>query len=115
VTRCRPRSPARRAAERPRSLSRWGVCTGIVAVTIPVAVFVVVKITGALQPALIAALAAGVLIACVAIVRRQPLQPASRDCSASGVAAYTYRTGEARGSIARHDYSAVSRWRSVSC
>jgi hypothetical protein len=75
-----------------------GGTRGIVASSVPVAVFVVVNIVSSLQPALIAALAAGVVIAGWRIVRRQPLQPAVSGLFGVGVAAFiAYRTGEARG------------------
>ena len=47
----------------PTLLEQMGGVPGIIASTIPVAVFVVVNIVSTLQPALIAALAAGVVIA----------------------------------------------------
>jgi len=75
-----------------------GGVPGIIASTIPVAVFVVVNIVSTLQPALIAALAAGVVIAIWRIVRKQPLQPAVSGLFGVGIAAFiAYRTGEARG------------------
>ncbi|HEY0812287.1 MAG TPA: DUF3159 domain-containing protein [Pseudonocardia sp.] len=82
----------------PTLLDQMGGVAGIIASTIPVAVFVVVNVVTALQPALIAALAAGVLIAVWRLVRRQPLQPAISGLFGVGVAAFiAYRTGEARG------------------
>jgi hypothetical protein len=84
--------------EMPTLLEQMGGVQGVVASTIPVAVFVVVNVLFALQPALIAALAAGVLLAVWRIVRRQPLQPAVSGLFAVGFAAFVaYRTGEARG------------------
>jgi hypothetical protein len=75
-----------------------GGVPGIIASTIPVAVFVVVNIVSTLQPALIAALASGVAIAIWRIVRKQPLQPAVSGLFGVGIAAFiAYRTGEARG------------------
>jgi hypothetical protein len=74
-----------------------GGVQGIVASTIPVAVFVVVNLLFALQAALIAALAAGVAIAIWRVARKQALQPAVSGLFAVGVAAFiAYRTGEAR-------------------
>jgi hypothetical protein len=82
----------------PTLLEQMGGVQGIVASSIPVAVFVVVNIVSSLQPALIAALAAGVAIAVWRIVRKQPLQPAVSGLFGVGVAAFiAYRTGEARG------------------
>jgi len=79
-------------------LEQMGGVPGIIASTIPVAVFVVVNIVTALQPALIAALASGVAIAIWRIVRKQPLQPAVSGLFGVGIAAFiAYRTGEARG------------------
>ena len=86
---------ARRA---PTLLEQMGGVPGIIASTIPVAVFVVVNIVSTLQPALIAALASGVAIAIWRIARKQPLQPAVSGLFGVGVAAFiAYRTGEARG------------------
>ena len=86
---------ARRA---PTLLEQMGGVPGIIASTIPVAVFVVVNIVAALQVALIAALVSGVAIAIWRIVRKQPLQPAVSGLIGVGIAAFiAYRTGEARG------------------
>jgi hypothetical protein len=82
----------------PTLLEQMGGVPGIIASTIPVAVFVVVNIVATLQPALIAALAAGVGIAIWRIARTQPLQPAVSGLFGVGIAAFiAYRTGEARG------------------
>ena len=88
----------RQQREFPTLLEQMGGVQGIAASTIPVAVFVVVNVLSELQPALIAALAAGVLVAVWRIVRKQALQPAVSGLLAVGVAAFVaYRTGEARG------------------
>ena len=82
----------------PTLLEQMGGVPGIIASTIPVAVFVVVNIVATLQAALIAALAAGVGIAILRIARKQPLQPAVSGLFGVGIAAFiAYRTGEARG------------------
>ena len=82
----------------PTLLEQMGGVPGIIASTIPVAVFVVVNLVSTLQPALIAALASGVAIAIWRIVRKQPLQPAVSGLFGVGIAAFiAYRTGEARG------------------
>jgi hypothetical protein len=82
----------------PTLLEQMGGVPGIIASTIPVAVFVVVNIVATLQPALIAAIVAGVGIAAWRIARKQPLQPAVSGLFGVGVAAFiAYRTGEARG------------------
>ena len=84
--------------EFPTMLEQMGGVQGVVASTIPVAVFVLVNVLFALQPALIAALVAGVLIAVWRVARKQPLQPAVSGLLGVGVAAFiAYRTGEARG------------------
>jgi hypothetical protein len=89
---------ARPERQFPTMLEQMGGVQGILASTIPVAVFVVVNVLSELRPALIAALAAGVLLAIYRIVRRQPLQPAVSGLFAVGFAAFVaYRTGEARG------------------
>ena len=82
----------------PTLLEQMGGVPGIIASTIPVAVFVVVNIVSTLQPALIAALASGLAIAIWRIARKQPLQPAVSGHFGVGIAAFiAYRTGEARG------------------
>jgi hypothetical protein len=79
-------------------MEQMGGVQGIVASTIPVAVFVVANVIVGLQPALISAIAAGVLVAIWRIVRKQPLQPAVSGLFGVGIAAFiAYRTGEARG------------------
>jgi hypothetical protein len=88
----------RQEREFPTLLEQMGGVQGVVASTIPVAVFVVVNVAFGLQPALISALAAGVAIAVWRIARKQPLQPAVSGLLGVGVAAFiAYRTGEARG------------------
>ena len=99
----------------PTLLEQMGGVPGIIASTIPVAVFVVVNIVSTLQPALIAALASGVVIAILRIARKQPLQPAISGLFGVGIAAFiAYRTGEARGFyLPGLIYSArARRWRS---
>jgi hypothetical protein len=82
----------------PTLLEQMGGVSGIVASSIPVAVFVVANLLFELQPALIAALVAGLLVAAWRVARRQRLQPAVSGLLGVGVAAFiAYRTGEARG------------------
>jgi hypothetical protein len=82
----------------PTLLEQMGGISGIVASSIPVAIFVVANLLFELQPALIAALVAGALVAAWRVVRRQRLQPAVSGLLGVGVAAFiAYRTGEARG------------------
>jgi hypothetical protein len=82
----------------PTLLEQMGGVTGIVASTIPVAVFVLVNVLSSLQPAIIAAVAAGALVFVYRVVRKQPLQPAVSGLLGVGVAAFiAARTGEARG------------------
>lgn len=93
---------AERADPPPRStptlMEQMGGVAGIVASTIPVVVFVVVNVLGSLQPALIAAIVAGVAVFAYRVARRQPLQPAVSGLLGVGVAAFiAARTGEARG------------------
>ena len=90
--------PAARTGEFPTLLEQMGGVSGVVASSVPVAVFVVVNLVAELQPAIIAALAAGVLVAVWRIARKQRLQPAVSGLLGVGVAAFiAYRTGEARG------------------
>jgi Protein of unknown function (DUF3159) len=96
VTAGPPEQPTRRTT--PTLLEQMGGVPGIVASSIPVAVFIVVNIVADLQPALIAALASGVVIAIWRLARKQPLQPAISGLLGVGIAAFiAYRTGEARG------------------
>lgn len=82
----------------PTLFEQMGGVSGIVASTIPVAVFVVANLLLELRPALIAALAAGVAVAVWRIARRQALQPAVSGLLGVGLCAFiAYRTGEARG------------------
>ncbi|HLU54941.1 MAG TPA: DUF3159 domain-containing protein [Pseudonocardia sp.] len=84
--------------ELPTLLEQMGGVPGIVASTIPVAVFVVANVAFGLQPALIAALVAAVATAVWRLARRQALQPAVSGFLGVGIAAFiAYRTGEARG------------------
>jgi hypothetical protein len=90
--------PPRRERELPTMLEQMGGVQGVVASTIPVAVFVVANVAFGLQPALIAALVAAVVVAVWRVVRKQALQPAVSGFLGVGVAAFiAYRTGEARG------------------
>jgi hypothetical protein len=90
--------PERPEREFPTLLEQMGGVSGIVASTIPVGVFVVANILLDLQPAIIAALVAGVVVAGWRIVRKQPLQPAVSGLLGVGLAAFiASRTGEARG------------------
>jgi Protein of unknown function (DUF3159) len=82
----------------PTLLRQMGGVSGIVASSIPVAVFVLVNLFTELQPAIIAALASGVLVAVWRIIRREHLQPAVSGLIGVGIATFiAYRTGEARG------------------
>lgn len=90
--------PQRPERQFPTLLEQMGGVSGIVASTIPVGVFVVSNILFDLQPAIVAALVAGVAVAVWRVVRRQPLQPAVSGLLGVGLAAYiASRTGEARG------------------
>ena len=87
-----------REREFPTLLEQMGGVQGVVASTIPVALFVPVNVVFGLQPALISALVAGVAIAVWRIARKQALQPAVSGLLGVGVATFiAYRTGEARG------------------
>ncbi|GAA4704731.1 hypothetical protein GCM10023215_50630 [Pseudonocardia yuanmonensis] len=86
------------SGRRPTLMEQMGGVSGIVASTVPVAVFVVANVLFELKPALIAAVVAGVLVALFRIARRQPLQPAVSGLFGVAVCAFiAYRTGEARG------------------
>ncbi|QNG55742.1 DUF3159 domain-containing protein [Pseudonocardia petroleophila] len=82
----------------PTLLDQMGGVSGIVASSIPVGVFVVANIVFELQPAIIAAVVAGVLVTVWRIARKQPVQPAVSGLLGVGLAAFiASRTGEARG------------------
>lgn len=82
----------------PTVLEQMGGVSGVLVSSVPVAVFVLVNLLSSLQPAIIAALAAGVAVVVYRVVRRQPLQPAVSGLLGVGVAAFiAARTGEARG------------------
>ena len=90
--------PERAERSMPTLMEQMGGLSGIVASTVPIAVFVIANILFELQPALIAALVAGVGVAIFRVVRKQPLQPAISGLVGVGVCAFiAYRTGEARG------------------
>jgi Protein of unknown function (DUF3159) len=94
-----PPAPAEPPTERaaPTLLHQMGGVAGIVVSTIPVVVFVVANVLLELRPAVVAALAAGVLVAGWRIARKQPLQPAVSGLFGVAVAAFfAYRSGEAR-------------------
>ena len=91
-------APDRPEREIPTVMQQMGGVPGIVASTLPVFVFIVVNIVTSLQPALIAAIGAGVLVAIWRVVRKQALMPAVSGLFGVGIAAFiAYRTGEARG------------------
>jgi uncharacterized protein DUF3159 len=93
-----PAEPDRPEREVPTILEQMGGVAGMVASSLPVAVFIVVNLLTSLQPALIAAVAAGLVVALWRLVRKQALMPAVSGLFAVGVAAFiAYRSGEARG------------------
>jgi uncharacterized protein DUF3159 len=82
----------------PTIMEQMGGVVGIASSTAPVLVFIIVNVVTSLQPALIAALATGALVAVWRLVRKQPLVPALGGLLGVGVAAFiAARTGEARG------------------
>lgn len=82
----------------PTLLDQMGGVSGVVASSVPVAVFVLANLLGGLQVALIASLASGVLVLIWRLVRRDPIQPAISGLIGVGVCALVARqTGEARG------------------
>lgn len=71
---------------------------GMVDSGLPVVVFIVVNSLASLGPALVAALAAGVLIAALRVARRRPVSQAIAGLFGVGIAAFiANRTGEAKG------------------
>lgn len=86
------------APARPTMLDQMGGPAGMIDSGLPVVVFVIVNVMAGLRPAIIAALAAGVLIAVLRLVRRKPVTQAIGGLFAVGVAAYfAHRVGSARG------------------
>ncbi|MEQ3552506.1 DUF3159 domain-containing protein [Pseudonocardia nematodicida] len=82
----------------PTLLEQMGGVPGIIASSVPVAVFVVVNLIAGLGPALWAALGAGALVLVWRLARRDPIQPAISGLLGVGIAALVARqTGEARG------------------
>ncbi|MBP2369051.1 DUF3159 domain-containing protein [Pseudonocardia parietis] len=82
----------------PTLMEQMGGVPGIIASSVPVAVFVVVNLIGGLRAGLIAALVAGVAVLVWRLVRRDPIQPAISGLLGVGVCALVARqTGEARG------------------
>jgi hypothetical protein len=82
----------------PTVMEQMGGVPGIIASSIPVAVFVVVNIIAGLQPALIAAIGVAVLVTIFRLARKEAIQPAISGLLGVGVAAFiASRTGEARG------------------
>ncbi|RZT85432.1 uncharacterized protein DUF3159 [Pseudonocardia sediminis] len=87
-----------RTATGPTLMDQMGGISGIVASTVPVAVFVVVNVITSLRPALYAAIAAGVVVLIWRLVRRDPIQPAISGLIGVGICALVAnQTGEARG------------------
>jgi hypothetical protein len=79
-------------------LAQMGGPMGMLDSGLPVLVFVIVNVIAGLTPGIIAALASGVLIAVIRIVRRKPVTQAIGGLFAVGVAAFiAYRMGSARG------------------
>ena len=94
----RPDRPERPEREFPTIMEQMGGVQGIIASSIPVAVFVVVNIAAGLQPALFASIGVAVLVTIWRIVRKEAIQPAVSGLLGVGVAAFiASRTGEARG------------------
>lgn len=86
------------APARPTLLDQMGGPMGMVDSGLPVVVFVIVNALAGLTAAIYAALASGLLIAVVRLVRRQPVTQAVGGLVAVGIAAYlAYRIGSARG------------------
>lgn len=82
-------------------LAQLGGPMGMVDSGLPVLVFILVNVLAGLTPAIIAALASGVLIAALRLIRRKPASQAIGGLFAVGVAAYiAHRMGTARGYFA---------------
>ena len=83
---------------RQQILDSMGGWSGTVVAAIPPVVFVAVNAVTELRPAIVAALASGVLLAAYRLVRRQSLQQALAGLfSVAVAAAIAARTGQARG------------------
>lgn len=83
---------------KPTLLEQMGGPMGMVDSGLPVVVFVAVNMFAGLTPGIIAALAAGVLIAIFRLIRHKPVTQAIGGLFAVGIAAFiAYRVGSARG------------------
>lgn len=83
---------------RQQILDSMGGWSGTIVAAIPPVVFVIVNAISSLRPAIVAALASGVLVAGYRMVRRQPLQQVLTGLfSVAIAAAIAARTGQARG------------------
>lgn len=95
-----PHEPVQSAAES-TLLAQMGGPMGMVDSGLPVVVFVLVNVLAGLTPAIIAALASGVVIAAIRLIRHKPVTQAIGGLFAVGIAAYiAHRTGSARGFFA---------------
>ena len=93
-----PDEPEVEKRRAPTLMEQMGGIAGMVASSVPIAVFVVANVLFDLKPALIAAIASGVLVAIWRIARKQAVQPAISGLLGVGVCAFiAYRTGDARG------------------
>jgi hypothetical protein len=84
--------------EFPTVMQQVGGVQGMLASVLPVVVFIVVNVLTSLQPALLAAIGAAVLVAAWRLLRKQALMPAVSGLFGVGICAFiAYQTGEARG------------------
>lgn len=92
-------APAQDDAPRKNTLlEQMGGPVGMLDSGLPVLVFIIINVIGGLRAAIIGAIAAGVVIAVIRLVRKQPVTQAIGGLFAVGVAAYiAHRTGSARG------------------
>lgn len=91
-------TPEHEPARMPTAWEQMGGIGGILDSAIPVLLFVVVNAVADLRWAIIAALAAGVVIAVVRLLRKEPIAQAVGGLFGVGVAAFiAARTGEAKG------------------
>ncbi len=93
-------SPSDELREKTRQqiLDSMGGWSGTIVAAIPPVVFVIVNALAGLRPAIVAAVASGVLVAGYRLARRQPVQQAVTGLfSVAIAAAIAARTGQARG------------------
>ncbi|WP_353647989.1 DUF3159 domain-containing protein [Nakamurella sp. A5-74] len=96
-----PPAEADSAARMPSAWEQMGGIGGMIDSAVPVIAFVIINAIAGLTPAIIGALAAGVLIAVIRLIRHEPISQAVGGLFGVGIAAFIAgRSGEAKGFFA---------------